>query len=595
MGTATARTLLLSLTALALVLVALNLAAYGPLRWTGDAGWVLAPGAPYRAGVASVSPRGPAAAAGVREGDQVDLRVLGVADRTAVIDEPLAFRPLVLTLHRGAALVRAKVVPRDAPLRWDTWLGNAIIFWMALFGGLIAWRRPQLAEARLLSLALSCYVIGDVLQWIVTPSTAVNLLAIAGSSAGIFGAIALGSFVAFGARFGTRSRARTAVEVVAYAILTLLGAYGIAASVAIVTLWLDPADLYMGMLGLVLACTAQCVVIIAAVVSLCASHGAARQRVAWALLAFGPLLATFVLQVVLNAIVPTRDMALATGTFVNLAAIVAPVGLTYAVMSRRLLDVGFVLNRAAVFSIVSLIVVGTFMLVEWALGNWLTNGANVVISAALAIGLGFSIRFIHERVDRIVDRAFFRRRHEQEQALCRFAREAAFMTSVQALLERTVTEMTRHSDATSVVVLMRDANGGYVSGATFVEDNEPAIVAMRATLERVDLHAHPGRLPGEFAFPLVSRGELLGVLVCGPKERGDPYTPDELRTFDTVAHAVGVALGALGIERAAVHQDLGELQFEIAALRAEVRRLADALGPASLLERVTPASPAAEA
>src|SRR5581483_1724190 len=538
MSAAAARFWLLALTALAVGLVVLNIDCYTGLRWTGDAGWVLAPGAPFRAAVTFVAPGGAAARAGVRGGDEIELRALPFAERVFALDVQPAHRPLPIAVVRGHTALRVTLVPERTRLRWDTALGNAIILWMALFGGLIAWRRPHLAEARLLSLALCSYVTGDVLQWIVTPSPSLDLVALAFSSAGVGGATALGALLAFTARFGTRTPLRRTVDALALVAIGMLAAFGVASALAIATLALDPAALYLGAFGIVLTCAAQLLLLSAGIAALAGSRGLERQRVAWALLAFGPLLVATVLQIVLNGVFPTSDTQIATSTFANVAAIAAPLGLTYAVMSRRLLDVGFVLNRAAVFSTVSLIVVGTFMLVEWALGNWLTASTNVAASAALALGLGFSIRFIHERVDHVVDRAFFRKRHEQERALLRFAHEAAFVTSVAALTERAVDEIARHSDAASVTLLLHQPDGGYAGGGAFVHENEPAMVALRATLERVDLHAHPGAVAGEYAFPLLSRGELLGVLVCGPKRTGDPYAPDELRTFDEVAHAV---------------------------------------------------------
>jgi len=585
MRPAAARASLLALTALALALVAFNVDCYAGLGWTGDAGWVLVPGARSQVAIASVSPGGAATRAGLRPRDEIDLRALPVADRVFVLDAPLANRPLDLSVVRGGARVRATVLPEPTRLRWDTIFGNGILAWMAIFAGIIAWRRPRLPEARLLSLALSAYVVADVLQYVVTPSAAVNLAFVAFASAGIGGAVALAALLRFSARFGVRGPARRAVETLAAAALVALAAFGIAAAAAFATLTPDPGTLYLGTLGVVLACVAQCAVLAAGVAALVASRGAERQRVAWALLAFGTLLAAAVLQIAVDNAVPTRDAAIATSTLSNVTAIVAPVGLTYAVLSRRLLDIGFVLNRAAVFSSVSLIVVGTFMLAEWALGNWLTSSTNAAVSAVLALGLGFSIRFIHERVDHVVDRAFFRKRHEQERALLRFAHETAFVTSVPALVERTVDEIARHSDAERVALLLHERGGGYAGGGLRVEENEPAMVALRATLERVDLHAHPGALPGEYAFPLVSRGELLGVIACGAKRSGDPYAPDELRTFDAVAHAVGIALGALDAQGSGGAADGAALQFEIAALRAEIRALVEALAQTRAAER----------
>jgi GAF domain-containing protein len=50
---------------------------------------------------------------------------------------------------------------------------------------------------------------------------------------------------------------------------------------------------------------------------------------------------------------------------------------------------------------------------------------------------------------------------------------------------------------------------------------------------------------GQFAFPMVSRGSLVGVLVCGAKNDDEVFAPDESDALATLAHRVGVALGAL--------------------------------------------------
>ena len=45
--------------------------------------------------------------------------------------------------------------------------------------------------------------------------------------------------------------------------------------------------------------------------------------------------------------------------------VAVPMVLTYVALSRRLLDIGFVLNRAAVFAIVSSLLIGAFVVAEW--------------------------------------------------------------------------------------------------------------------------------------------------------------------------------------------------------------------------------------
>ena len=61
-----------------------------------------------------------------------------------------------------------------------------------------------------------------------------------------------------------------------------------------------------------------------------------------------------------------------------------------------------------------------------------------------------------------------------------------------------------------------------------------------------DLNLFPGsQLRGEFAFPMTSRGELVGVLVCAPKRDGEAYAPDESEALLALAHGVGTALDTL--------------------------------------------------
>jgi hypothetical protein len=247
----------------------------------------------------------------------------------------------------------------------------------------------------------------------------------------------------------------------------------------------------------------------------------------------------------------------ASGIFWNyivaIVIAVVPVVLAYAAVSRRLIDIGFILNRTVVFAIVSTIVIGTFILVEWAASVWLTgvtHTTSAVIGLVVALTLGLSLRYIHGHIDRIVDRVFFWKRHADEAALRGFAHESSYITDCSVLLERTVREVREHTGAESAAILLRDGSGSYVSPSNrerlAVSENDTAIIALRAWNRPVDLHAlRETELRGEYAFPMISRGELVGALICGPKPDGELYAPDESDALLTLAHAVGVALDTM--------------------------------------------------
>jgi hypothetical protein len=560
------------------------------LQWSGNPGWSLQPAErAYLVEVASVSQRGAAARAGMRAGDTIDVREMTFAERVFLLalPAPPAGHPLALTIERGGSRLHVDLVPTIRRMRWDGWVGNGVLLWMAAFGALIAWRRPGMVEARLLSLALSCYVAGDALQYLTVPSPGLDLLFSAINFGGVLGAISLAALVRFATLFGPVSALRRVVDGLAYAGAALLALYGIVSAAALGALWVDPVTLYLSMEAVGIICAALVLVIVSGAYAVAASRGIERQRVAWAVVSIGTLLAATVVQYVLNALVPSEATAEAAQIAVNLLAVAAPVGLTYSVLSRRLLDIGFALNRAAVFSALSLIIVGSFMAVEWALGGWLVSANHVtsaVVGVALALALGFSVRFMHRRVEQVVDRLFFRKRYEQEAALLRFAREAPFITDLRTLLQRTVDEVTQHSESGSVAILTADRDGTFAASASSgaappkVGENDPAMVALRARKEPVDLHALTTALQGEYGFPMISRGELVGELVCGLKRNGDPYAPDEIAALATLALSVATALDTLARGAGGVHAEVLELRLEFAALRDDVRRILDELG-----------------
>jgi hypothetical protein len=66
-------------------------------------------------------------------------------------------------------------------------------------------------------------------------------------------------------------------------------------------------------------------------------------------------------------------------------------------------------------------------------------------------------------------------------------------------------------------------------------------------------------------------------LVCGAKRGAEPYAPDEREALQTVAHRVGTALDTLGQDRTPIEAAVLALPEQLAALRAEIRELREAL------------------
>ena len=530
---------------------------------------------------------------GIRVGDKVDLRQATPDVRYHERDEQLARVPMTLAIVRDGVSRQVTLTPEpytdvsfwrstQALLAWAFWIGSAFSLCIA---ALLVWRRPESAEVRLLSLTLILIVLGESLfpiNGFLTPwaalDAALNVVAQFMFSAGV--ALLAGYALLFGRPV---SLARRVVAGITYAVAGLSAFVWTAAAqgnpgpgglLGILGLWFGTLDIHAYLMSRPLLLSIadagpSALALLSAALAVRAASGAERPRVAWAA---GSLAILYLFGIATIQSYVTTNIVYYYW-ILNACWLIAPLGLMYALLTRRLLDVGFVLNRAAVFTGVSLLVVGIFTLVEWALGDWLhdaSRAANVAVSAGVALVLGLSLRQIHARVDRFVDNVFFRKRYEDERALKQFAREVAFITDKDVVIQRATETLRRHADAQSVDFALDDGAGRYGD----VDENDAALVALRASHEVVDLHVVDTALVGEFAYPMLARGHMVGALVLGAKRSGEPYAPDESLAIAQVAQSVGIALDLLGVRGDGAARDLSEA---LRSVEASNRSIGEAL------------------
>lgn len=240
-----------------------------------------------------------------------------------------------------------------------------------------------------------------------------------------------------------------------------------------------------------------------------------------------------------------------------LTILAIPVGLAYAILRHRVLDMTFVVNRAVVYSVVSLIVVGVFILFEWLLSHVVESNsrASVLLQLGGALALGLSVRFVHGRVDTYVDDLFFRERHLAEEAIRRFAHEAALITDADVLVKRSVEVAQRNARLAGAAFYARRGDRyvplySTIANASDLDKNDEAVLNMRAWHGPVHHRSFfDSRLCGEDAFPMIVRGQLAGFLVCGSKLSHEALAPDERDALRVLARDAGIALDSLRISR----------------------------------------------
>jgi hypothetical protein len=497
--------------------------------------------------VTSVEPSSPAARAGIRPGD----RLTSVNGRTPLERAQVAYAtPGAQVAFMVNGTRRVVFTARSLPAP-DVGLPLLLRLAFLSVAALLAWRKPQDRAARALVLFLCCFgliiamqnhpfptlILSLILMQIVTP-----LLLLFGTLAG----------AQFAATFpsGTARPVPHALTVV----VTIVTA--VAAAIAFLAqLFPTPAQLASQLEFFVVCAVVVNGLLVLATFIAAYVYGdrSERQRRRWVFLMLGAGLAAAALDV---GVQNTLGYSQVLDTVAVLLLGFTPFGLAYVILRHRVIDVGFILNRALVYAGVSAIIVAIFVVLETLLGKYVENAnhvTSIAVQLAVALVLGFSIRFIHARVDHVVDTLLFRERHEAERSIREFAQEASYVTDAGVLITRCVQTVERFGHAQGAGVWLGDeAHLYHPSYSTFapspiVDENDPAVLAMRARRVIANPPSLSSALPGLLAFPMIVRGELLGMLVCGAKRDDEEYAPDERDALAFLASAVGHALDAIEI------------------------------------------------
>ena len=304
---------------------------------------------------------------------------------------------------------------------------------------------------------------------------------------------------------------------------------------------------------------------------------AQRLRLRWMLASS----ALFIAAIVLNN-TPLLGSSISLAISFSLSA-VAGVGFLYTILRHRVVDFTVILNRTLVYAATTSLVLGFFALFESLVErSALGHDASLVMELAVPLGLGVSLSTVHRRIDSLVDRLVFRRQYREEVALRRFARECAFVTQPESLLDLAVDQIALHAGVPWIAMYEYTPDGYSRVRQLGTQDLPPqvaaddlALVKLRAHDPEVNLHEAPSTIGRDgYAFPLRVRGHLLGVLVVGSRP-GEHSVAEERELLAHVAHEVGAALFALRAESSEARAQASEAQLR--ELHAREKTLLEAL------------------
>jgi hypothetical protein len=322
----------------------------------------------------------------------------------------------------------------------------------------------------------------------------------------------------------------------------------------------------------------QLVIIAFFALSYLRTTGLARQRIRWVFWAF--LFSRFgVLMILFNRLLP-HPLHLSGAEWSTV--MIFPLGCAYAILRHRIIDVNFVLNRTLIYTILTSLAVGIFVLLEHFLNSFaVSREGSLAVELAVALALGLSFNAVHKRTEQFLDRTLFRSKYEAANALRQLAEDAAYMENPETLLERATSEIPRVMGARGAAIYER-VDGRYALAAATglaslpaeVGVDDPAFVRLRKQLSQIDLSEVNSALGSDaIAFALAVRGQLTGAFICGPRLNGETFAPDEIAMLRNVVHEVGAELYAIrSREQAEILTALTEGTMDLPTARRRMAR-----------------------
>lgn len=235
--------------------------------------------------------------------------------------------------------------------------------------------------------------------------------------------------------------------------------------------------------------------------------------------------------------------------------LLVPLSIGVAVLRHRLWDIDPVINRALVYGVLTVGVVGVYVVVVNYLGALLPTDGDLVPSLVVTGVIAVLFAPVRDRLQRAVNRLMYGERDDPYAVLTRLGKQLETTLSPDAVLPL-ITRTVRDALKLPYAAITLRTGGGLSVAA---ETGTP--------------------VEGSLQLPLVHRGEDIGTLILAPRQPGEKFTPGDRRLLDDLARQAGVALHAVRLTA-----DLQQSRQRLVTTREEERRrlrrdLHDGLGP----------------
>jgi signal transduction histidine kinase len=253
------------------------------------------------------------------------------------------------------------------------------------------------------------------------------------------------------------------------------------------------------------------------------------------------------------------------------ANVIAAFLITYVILRYQLLDINVVVRKGLLYSVPTIILgAGYFLIIYFTtrLFHGLAGPQIFLLSLVVAIVAAIVAQPLRDRVQRGIDRAFFRERYDGSVMVQRLSHTATSLLDLERLTAMILDDVTETMRIQWAALLLKQQGNGDLSltaqrglnvGSDLrLEEGHPIVHWLSShegilTTGELDTALH-GQAPesqklaelrksgAELLVPLRARSELIGVLAIGPKLSQQGYTQDDELILTTLANQTAVAI-----------------------------------------------------
>lgn len=256
--------------------------------------------------------------------------------------------------------------------------------------------------------------------------------------------------------------------------------------------------------------------------------------------------------------------------------------IAYTILRLKLLDIRVVVRLGILYSLTTAIFSAIYFLsISLVLNAFQLLSGKTVFVVSILVGALSAILLspLRDLAQRWIDRIFYRDKYNAELMLQRLSRTTTSFLDIKKIARLIVSEISNTLHIEHGAILIKYADRGDFQVIAVEGENKHFPSGFRADHPIVtwmsrqnqpllyhDMSLYPifksmwreeneelEKFDPEIFLPLVSKGELIGILIMGKKLSSQPYTRDEQILFSTLANQTAVA-----IENARLYDELRE-------------------------------------